>query len=204
MKRFLVAASALGLLALPATAADMAPYYRAPPPIPVLGWTGLYVGGDFGYGMGGFGPGTNPILGQAVIFPSTLTGFVGGLQAGYNFQLSNNVVLGLETDMSFPSPIDRAATGVTPFNTTVDYFGTARARIGYAFGSILPYVTGGLALGQTKVNINDTDGNLVASKSAQVALLHLQQVLPLEHRRAVDDQSDRVACGAPDSGGGAG
>jgi high affinity Mn2+ porin len=129
-------------------------------------WTGLYVGGHFGYGMGGFGPGTNPILGQAVIFPSTLTGFVGGLQAGYNFQLSNNVVLGLETDMSFPSPIDRAATGLTPFNTTVDYFGTARARIGYAFGSILPYVTGGLALGQTKVNINETDGNLVASKSA--------------------------------------
>ncbi|MGA7679144.1 MAG: hypothetical protein WCA54_03095, partial [Pseudolabrys sp.] len=29
------------------------------------------------------------------------------------------------------------------FNTTLDYFATARVRLGYAFGNFLPYVTGG-------------------------------------------------------------
>jgi high affinity Mn2+ porin len=143
--------------ATPKKVLDAAAYYD---------WTGLYVGGHFGYGMGTFGPGTNPILSQAVIFPPTFTGFVGGFQAGYNFHLPNNVVLGLEADISFPSPIDKPATGISPFNTTFDYFGTARARFGYAFGSVLPYVTAGVAWGQTKVNINDTDGNVVATKSA--------------------------------------
>jgi high affinity Mn2+ porin len=129
-------------------------------------WTGLYVGGNFGYGMGSFGPGTNPILGQAVLLPPTLTGFVGGFQVGYNFHFSNNAVLGVEADLSFPSPIDRPATGIAPFNTTIDYFETARSRVGYAFGSVLPYLTGGVAWGQTRVNVNGTDGNIIASKSA--------------------------------------
>jgi high affinity Mn2+ porin len=58
-------------------------------------WSGFYVGGHFGYGGGGFGSGTNPALGQGVIFPPTITGLVGGFQAGYNWQLRNNVVLGI-------------------------------------------------------------------------------------------------------------
>jgi high affinity Mn2+ porin len=126
---------------------------KAPPAVAAYDWTGAYLGGHFGYGMDSFGPVTNP-------------GFVGGFQAGYNFQLPNNVVLGLDADLSFPSPIDRPVTGRAPFNTAFDYFGTARPRIGYAFGSFLPYLAGGAAWGQTKVNINDTDGNLIASKSA--------------------------------------
>ena len=52
------------------------------------------------------------------------------------------------------------------FNTTLDYFATARVRLGYAFGNFLPYVTGGAAWGQSKVEINDSDGNAIASKSA--------------------------------------
>ncbi|MDR3409051.1 MAG: outer membrane beta-barrel protein, partial [Methylovirgula sp.] len=37
-----------------------------------------------------------------------------------------------------------------------EYLGTARVRLGYAFGNILPYVTGGFAYGQTSsyYNIN--------------------------------------------------
>jgi high affinity Mn2+ porin len=115
------------------------------PVVSPLDWTGAYVGGHFGYGLGGFGPGTNPILAQAVVFPSTLTGVVGGFQAGYNFQLPDKIVLGLETDLSFTSPINRGATRLAPFNTTFNFFGTARSRVGYALGPLLPYVTGGLA-----------------------------------------------------------
>ena len=62
--------------------------------------------------------------------------------------------------------IDRAATGMAPFHTTFDYFGTARARLGYAFGSVLPYVTGGIAWRQTQVEINDNAGNVTSSHAS--------------------------------------
>ena len=41
-KLFLASAAAFGLLALPAMAADLAPVYKAPPPVCV--WCGFYVG----------------------------------------------------------------------------------------------------------------------------------------------------------------
>jgi opacity protein-like surface antigen len=50
MKRFLFATCAFGLLALPAIAADMAPFYRAPLPVAVVSWTGPYVGATLGGG----------------------------------------------------------------------------------------------------------------------------------------------------------
>ena len=129
-------------------------------------WQGLYVGGHFGYGGGNLGTSTNAIMNEAEFFPSTVTGFIGGYQVGYNFQLPNNVVLGFEGDVTFVGPRDRKATGLAPFNTTLDYFATARARLGYAFGNLLPYVTGGAAWSQSKVGINDSEGNAIAAKSA--------------------------------------
>jgi opacity protein-like surface antigen len=47
MKRFLLTTSAC-LLALPAMAAGMAPFYRAPPPDAIVSWTGPYVGATLG------------------------------------------------------------------------------------------------------------------------------------------------------------
>lgn len=132
-------------------------------------WTGFYVGGHVGYGGGSFGPGTNPLPEQGVFFPHTLTGLIGGYQTGYNRQLSNHVVIGLETDISFTSPLDRPKLVLAPFNTTFDYFATARGRIGYAVGSFLPYMTAGAAWGSTHVNINQPDGSIAGTKSA----LHL-------------------------------
>ena len=82
-------------------------------------WTGAYVGGHFGYGGGSFGAGTNPVLDEGVVFPPTITGLVGGYQIGWNVQLPDRLVLGAEADVTFPSPIDRGATGLAPFNTAV-------------------------------------------------------------------------------------
>jgi high affinity Mn2+ porin len=137
---------------------------KAPVRAAIYNWTGFYVGGHVGYGQGSLGPGTNPIPEQAVFFPHSLTGMIAGFQAGYNLQLPNRVVLGVEADASFTSPVDRPKLGPAPFNTTLEYAATARGRIGYAFGTILPYVTGGLAWGQTRVNINAGDGSLLSSQ----------------------------------------
>src|SRR5215831_8834717 len=123
-------------------------------------WAGFYVGGHVGYGLGSLGSGTHPVLDQGVFLPSTVTGLLGGYQAGYNFRLPNNVILGFETDVSFTSVIDKSATGNAPFHTRLDYFATARGRLGYVVDHrFLPYVTGGLAWGQTDVLMdapNDT------------------------------------------------
>ena len=148
----------LSLLALdgPAAAADMplkAPVFKA-----VYNWTGFYLGGHVGYGGGRFGPGTIPLPEQGVFFPHSITGLIGGFQAGYNRQLANKVVLGVEADMSFGSPLDAPRLTPAPFNTTFDYIATARGRIGYAAGTWMPYVTGGLAWGQTHVNLSDPGG----------------------------------------------
>lgn len=117
-------------LAAPAAAADLSGGY--PPvayaqPVPVFTWTGFYLGANVGYGWGSSG------------FDSP-AGAVGGLQAGYNFQFASPFVLGIETDLSL--------SGISGGSFGVDYFGTVRARLGWAIDRVLIYGTGGFAYGQ--------------------------------------------------------
>ena len=154
----------LGLLALakPAAAADLP--VKAPAISAVYDWTGFYLGGHFGYGAGSLGPDTNTLPLQGVFLPHSVTGLLGGYQMGYNRELANHVVLGFEADATFPAPMDQAALArmpPAPFNTTVDYFGTARGRIGYAFGPWMPYMTGGFAWGHPNIALNDGSGAIV-------------------------------------------
>src|ERR1700724_469544 len=169
MKRICIFGSSMGVVLAPcslAIGADLPTSLpiKAPVRATIYDWTGFYVGGQVGYGGGSLGPGTNPVPDQAVFFPHSLTGMMSGFQAGYNLQLPNRVVLGVEADVSFASPVDRPKLGLAPFNTTLEYAATARGRIGYAFGTILPYVTGGLAWGQSRVNVNAVDGSLLSSR----------------------------------------
>jgi len=143
------------LLASDAQAADMT--LKAPMLKSVYDWTGFYFGGHFGYGTGSLGSGTNPVPQQGVFLPRSVTGLIGGYQTGYNWQLANHVVLGIEGDASFTSPTDVPAVVPAPFNTTIDYTGTLRGRIGYAFDRWMPYLTGGFAWGHTHVDINTGD-----------------------------------------------
>ncbi|WP_315835178.1 carbohydrate porin [Bradyrhizobium prioriisuperbiae] len=168
MKQTIVFANAI-LIALmtghQAKAADLP--LKAVAPVPFINWTGLYLGGHVGYGAGNLGPDSNGLPLQAVFLPHSLTGMTGGFQAGYNVQLPNRVVLGLEADMSFMGPIDQGKRTPAPFDTTFDHLGTVRGRIGYATGAWLPYVTGGLAWGRTVVDVNDADGS-VAGHNARL------------------------------------
>lgn len=170
-RRTLCLKGAVAGLALGAAWADVASGADAAMPLkavraaPVFDWSGLYLGGHVGYGGGSFGPGTNPLPQQGIFLPHTITGLIGGAQVGYNFQLANKWVLGVEADLSVTSPLDRPKLVPAPFNTTFDYFGTVRGRIGYATGPLLPYVTGGLAWGRTRVDLNDVDGNIIGNKS---------------------------------------
>ena len=110
MRRILLAGLALPALIMPAMAADVAPLSKIPPP-PVLSWTGFYIGANVGWagaadtitntgtytGAGGFGT----LLTVGAIpgaLTSNNTGFIGGGQIGYNWQVWPDWVLGIEAD----------------------------------------------------------------------------------------------------------
>lgn len=145
MKKILLSGVALVALfaAAPASAADVpvrGPIYKAAPVAPVFNWTGFYFGGHVGYGWSDSASGISP------------DGFIGGLQAGYNWQLSPNFVLGIETDITGTDMTDAAGP------SHIDYLGTLRARLGYAWDRTMLYGTGGLAWNRTSVGgFHDTD-----------------------------------------------
>ena len=120
MKKFLLTTVAVGVLAVPAMAADMAtaPIYKAPVPVPVCIWCGWYVGANVGGTWGGdpvnvvttpvtsFGgsPGIIATHGAPAAASATgslggnKAGFIGGGQVGYNWQ-SGFWVGGIEADI---------------------------------------------------------------------------------------------------------
>ncbi|WP_412774427.1 carbohydrate porin [Nitrobacter sp.] len=132
-----------------ARAADR-PAVKAAHPLTAFDWTGLYIGTHAGFGGGRSTASLTdpaPTSGR-----NDFGGSIGGLQAGYNFRLSSGLLLGLETDVSFPSYIESnsiVSTLATPRSEVThqwDFIGTARGRVGYATGPWLAYATGGLAV----------------------------------------------------------
>ena len=150
MKKILLSSVALLGLATGALAADL-PSRRAPAPIiaavPVFTWTGFYVGVNAGYGWNA----NDSITVGGIRFDlDDEGGFVGGAQAGYNYQIGSFVV-GLEGDIQYADfggddRFDFDGDGILDddFNTS-DWFGTVRARAGVAFDRALIYATGGFA-----------------------------------------------------------
>jgi outer membrane immunogenic protein len=177
MKKIILATVLAGLGSASALAADMAPrptYTKAPPMMtPVASWAGFYLGGNVGYGWGhnntGFDFLPNPV---GVPFGAVNTsiaahskGVIGGAQFGYNWQIGTTV-FGFETDIQgsgisgsgtkAPTPIPPATVAPTALLTTdakLSWFGTARARLGFAITpDLLLYGTGGAAYGQVKTS----------------------------------------------------
>ena len=97
-------------------------------------------------------------------------GAVGGAQAGYNWQ-SGALVLGAEGDFDWSnlkgSINAQCATCLIVTNASlehdVDWFGTARARIGYAADGGLAYATGGYAFGRVALKGTATGAGVSAS-----------------------------------------
>lgn len=154
MKKILIATS----VALMSTSAYAADYIVPQEPVPVViadtfSWTGGYIGAHGGYGWGKNHDANNDKAPRL----KTKGGF-GGIQAGYNWQFDNNLVLGAEADISFGS-ISKSWED-KDYNNAVHsrYYGkdkigtqgTLRARLGYAADRFMPYVTGGLAIAETK------------------------------------------------------
>jgi outer membrane immunogenic protein len=162
MQKSLAIAALLSVLALPAFGADLA-IKRAPdyaPPPQIFSWTGFYLGANAGVSGGTFN--TSDRFGPYGLgdqYTADSKGFSGGGQLGYNYQLpGSNFVVGIEADLqgsTLQGSYDNTQVGGGAGwqdASKVDWWGTARGRIGYAFGTFLPYATGGLAYGRVGTN----------------------------------------------------
>lgn len=151
-----------------APAADMPPLYAAPAPLPSMyNWTGFYVGGQGGYGWGTFDVSPRG---------ADVDGWFAGGQVGFNWQSGRSPwVLGIEVDSAFGS-IDRNMENITGFAfasaySKVDYFGTARLRVGYAVDRAMIYGTGGAAWAHNDLSLYaapNLTGTIATSANRQV------------------------------------
>jgi len=121
-----------------AQAADLSYGSRGPytvnQPLNMYSWAGPYLGGNIGWAWGS--------VDNNLTKPS---GFVGGAQAGYNWQ-TGPWVFGVEGDIQATGASDTFA----PWKFSNPWFGTVRGRAGYAFNNILFYGTAGLAFGELR------------------------------------------------------
>ncbi|WP_027520381.1 outer membrane protein [Bradyrhizobium sp. WSM1417] len=140
MKGLVVGAAVLAAVGWTASAeaADLNYGQRAPytvnQPLNAYSWAGPYLGANLGYEWGSVNNN-----------PAKPSGFVGGVQAGYNFQ-TGPWVFGVEGDIQAAGADDTFA----PWKFSNPWFGTLRGRAGYAFSNVLFYGTAGLAFGELR------------------------------------------------------
>ena len=121
-------------------------------------WSGVYLGAQLGYAIGGSADYVYDVDFD-YNYNNDPDGIFGGLYAGYNYQFSNGIVLGVEGDIAWG---DINGSDVAPGDdswsnsTSFDWTGSARVRLGYAVDRFLPYVTGGVDFGH--LDFEETDG----------------------------------------------
>lgn len=159
---------------------------KAPPVVAPPTWAGWYVGAHGGYGWEDPSASFNPATFATLIPDPGLTvtgssgpinlsvspkGPLGGLQFGYNWQ-NGSLVYGFEADVSFSNikasasapfsvlasdPDTLNFSGVFFLDRKIDYFGTLRGRLGWAFGNLLLFTDGGFAWGHVKTTMGVRD-----------------------------------------------
>jgi outer membrane immunogenic protein len=134
-------------------------------------WTGLYVGAHAGYGSADWGVDVSHTTG-ALIYNDFFEngdlsddgGFLGGIQAGANYQ-TGALVVGLEADVTWAN-LEADGTFISTggpgrggcptgthctrwdISSDLEALGTIRGRVGFTTGNALIYGTGGLAWGR--------------------------------------------------------
>lgn len=183
-KRLLLATTALVMMG----AGGQEAIAQVPPP--AAGFTGFYFGGNLGYSWGRAdveniiapftqtAPYTFNFPGDIVTASLKPSGFVGGVQTGYNWSVARLWVFGVETDFQWTGQKDtgqglvantaNCTFGTCNYNSLADvtaklsWFGTVRGRFGPEWNNLWFYATGGLAYGHISVSglntLTDTTG----------------------------------------------
>ncbi len=133
---------------------------------PPVNWSGPYLGieGGGGWGSSSHSDNTGFSSGSFAVDGALLGG-----TAGYNWQ-TGPIVYGVEGDMSWADfggstagPFGEVCGGAVPnCHTGLGDLGTARGRLGYSLGRIMPYATAGLAFG----DVHGSEGDIPANGAA--------------------------------------
>ena len=172
MKKITALGAALFAVAIggQAFAADLPPAPPPPPrapaayiPPPIFTWTGFYLGGNIGYGVG-----NNNITGNLTGLSTTVNpqGMLLGGQIGANYQI-NNFVVGVEfqgnwADMTNHSAVFGPSSG-NQYQATGTFGSeyTLAARFGIAVDRLLMYGKAGWSFVGNEASINNTAGGTI-------------------------------------------
>ncbi len=168
LRRILMASAGVIALAGSAAAADL-PSHAPPPPVylppaPIFTWTGIYIGGQIGYGWGNEESNFGDNFGDFGKFSNSSQGVIGVAHVGYNLQLSQ-FVIGLEGSVDGTSISNSVQNNGTFFgnhflpgnvlvNVNTGVQGSIRGRVGYAWDRVLLYATGGVAFAGVDTNVS--------------------------------------------------
>jgi outer membrane immunogenic protein len=135
--------------------------------------TGFYIGANVGDAFDNSDR-VNAIVGGLGAFDlrNKSDGVAAGGQFGYNYEFMlgglNGIVVGVETDAAYTDLSSSLAipTGIAGstvnLNSRMDYLGTIRGRLGYAYDRLLIHGTGGFAYGtiEHSADLNGAFANL--------------------------------------------
>jgi outer membrane immunogenic protein len=124
-------------------------------------WEGAYVGVHLGGDFGKFSDSTTT---------TKLSGVLGGLHGGYNWQ-AGSLVYGIEGD----ADLSGAKKSVNGAELSNGFLGSLRGRVGYTSGPVLFYGTGGLAMGTlkdklTNLSVSETRSGYVLGLGLEYAI----------------------------------
>ena len=165
-RKFAIGIAIGSLTAGSALAADL--YVPAEPPAapvatmsePGIDWTGFYAGVIGGYGAGDMQ--TTNGTGNTTINPN---GAIAGVTAGTNYQIGS-MVLGVEGDVGWSGQSGTATcAGGGTCSADLDWVGSVRGRVGYAFDPMLVYGTGGVAMTQANTSVSPAVGGTTGTNS---------------------------------------
>jgi opacity protein-like surface antigen len=171
-----------------------APDARRPDTIsPAYDWSGFYVGATAGAAWGQYTPRTSTVrggyfgsLGAPAVTAAGMqtinsTGFIAGLEGGFNWQIGN-LLLGLEAGLEAVDLDGSVSSGAIRYPThspkyavtsygSIDWLFTARPRLGWVMpNNWLLYATGGLAVTQLHSDFSFVDSNGVLESGRVDAL----------------------------------
>ncbi|ODT08379.1 MAG: hypothetical protein ABS35_44370 [Kaistia sp. SCN 65-12] len=174
MRSLLRTATMVSVIALGTAGANAADLTYEPAPVApeAFNWTGFYVGVHGGIGGGDFDTQLryyeSEVEFRRQVSPygydlsDNAFGAFGGAQIGYNYQFATNWVVGAEADIAASgikaehSESSSDGYSSSKYEAQIDWFGTIRGRLGYAWDNVLFYGTGGAAYGKVKFSGNES------------------------------------------------
>lgn len=173
MKKIALALLASSAFAGSAFAADMSVpvYTKAPAAVPVFSWTGFYIGVNGGVGWGNTTEDLTSLSVGAAAVPLTLplsnlgtSGFMGGAQAGFNYQIGP-AVFGVEADGDWADITGHGpCLAVLTCSSKTKWLFDVSGRVGLAVDRALVYVKGGYAW--AGIDYNATAGAALAAPNS--------------------------------------